>query len=283
MIKECNEIQMHSVEDFFDRSLTAHMPSEKFKKLQETTVLMGGVGGGSNVAELLARKGVGHIIISDIDVYECHNIRQRGSVVSSLGKEKVLVMEERLRDVNPHIKVTCVREGITCENAEKYVDQADIVVDLIDLHALDAKVVMHRAARKQGKYVLTAPSVINGAVMWIFSPDGDITFEEFFNYVEGMPMSELAWNHLLKAIPRFPSEELKEMYKQAAHGTRSIPLDAVGVEQASIMLVTAIENILFGNLKNIVTVPKGLQVDLSRLQDGMVVVDQSQKKEVGLC
>lgn len=260
-------------EDYFSRAIGAHLTSDQFKTLQDTTVLLGGVGGGSNVAELLVRKGFGKFIIADLDVYEPHNIRQRGSTFSTLGVEKVEAMKERLLDVNPHVEVTTVPEGVTPENAPGLVEQSDVIVDLIDLHALDAKAVMHQAARRFGKYVVTCPSVINGAVLWVFAPDGEITFEEFFDYDPDVPMSETAWRHLLRAIPTFPSPELKELYRQAAQGTRSIPLDAVGVDQASVLIVSALENIVFERWENVISVPRGIQVDVSRPELGCQIVE----------
>lgn len=251
-----------AVEEFFQRSLTAHLPDPLFRKLQNSTVLMGGVGGGSNMAELMARKGIGHVIVSDLDRYECHNIRQRCSLVSTLGVEKVVATQDRLLDVNPHIRVTPVREGITLENADGLVRRSDVVVDMLDLHAIKEKVALHRAARRHRKYVLTAPSVINGAVLWTFGPDG-MTFEEFTGYDEGKPLGVQAWSLLRRMIPRFPREAPEEMYREASYGTRTIPLDACGVDQSSVMVVAQLENILLGRMDRVVTVPRGIHADMS--------------------
>ncbi|MEK7866667.1 MAG: ThiF family adenylyltransferase [Planctomycetota bacterium] len=251
-----------TAQDLFQRSLTAHLPLPQFERLRRTTVLVAGLGGGSNIAELLARKGIGRFIVADPDVYEPHNIRQRGSLVSTQGRGKVEVMVERLRDVNPGVEVTPVPEGITFDNVAELVRQADYVVDMVDFHGLREKVALSRAARAQGKVVLTAPSIVNGGLLYVFRPDG-VTFEEFFEYEEGLPMAEIGPRFLRRLIPRFPSDAPREMYLAAARGERTLPLDAVGVEQASVLLVAALENLVLGRPERVVFVPKGVLVDAS--------------------
>jgi hypothetical protein len=251
-----------SLKDIFQRSLAAHLPGSAFARLQGTSVLVAGLGGGSNIAELLARKGVGRIVLADLDVYEPHNVRQRGSTAATWGKEKVAVMSERLRDINPFIQVMPVPEGVTQANACELVRQADIAVDMLDFHALKEKVAFYRAAREQGKTVVTAPSVVNGAVLYVFAPDGP-TFEAFFEYEEGLPLAEQALHLLKRLIVHFPPEAPEELYRAAARGERTIPLDAVGVDQAAVLAVGAIENLALGRPERVIRIPRGIHIDVS--------------------
>jgi molybdopterin/thiamine biosynthesis adenylyltransferase len=250
------------VEQFFQRSLSAHLPFSSFEKLQETTVLVAGLGGGSNIAELLARKGIGHLIIADPDIFESHNIRQRGHLISTLGKSKTETMYKRLNDIYPKIKVTPIYKGITLENVSDIVQQADYIIDMIDFSALREKAALYQSCRELGKVVLTAPSVVNGAVLYIFTPEG-ISFEQFFGYEDGLPMHELGPRVMKRIIPRYPSEAPEELYQAAARGERTIPLDAVGVDQAAVLAVAAIENLVLGRLERVVTIPRGIHVDTS--------------------
>jgi molybdopterin/thiamine biosynthesis adenylyltransferase len=246
----------------FQRSLSAHLPEPAFTRLQQMSVLIAGLGGGSNIAELLARKGVGRMTIADLDVYEPHNIRQRGSTSATWGKDKVDVMADRLREINPFAAVTPVRGGVTLANARELVEQADVAVDMLDFHALKEKVALHRAAREQGKMVLTAPSVVNGAVLYVFTPAGP-SFEEFFEYQEGLPLGEQALRFLKRLIVHFPPEAPEELYRAAARGERTIPLDAVGVDQAAVLTAAAIENLALGRTERVVAIPRGIQIDAS--------------------
>lgn len=265
--------------DIFQRSLTAHLPPRMFEKVNRCSVLIAGMGGGSNIAELLARKGFGRLTIADLDHYEAHNIRQRGSCATTWGRSKVDVMRERLLDINPHGDVSVVPEGVTLENVEVLVERSNYLVDMIDFHALREKVALYRAARRAGKHVLTAPSVVNGAVLYIFSPRG-VTFEEFFGYEVGLPTGLLGERMLKRLIPRYAPEAPEELYLAAARGERTIPLDAVGVDQASVLLVAALENLVLGRNDRVVTVPCGIQVDVSDPSYLSRIVDFSREFQV---
>lgn len=256
------ETMTSRIEEFFQRSLTAHMPPEAFEKLQKTSVLVAGLGGGSNIAELLARKGFGRIVIADLDTYEPHNVRQRGSLISTQGQEKVRVMHDRLRDIYPGIEIVPVHEGITMDNADRLAKESDFIVEMLDFSALAEKIALHRAARQHGRFALTAPSVINGAVLWVFDPAG-MTFEQFIGYREGMTKDQLGPRLLKRAIPHYPPEAAESLYQAAARGERTIPLDAVGVDQAAVMAVGAVENMALGRFDRVVTFPRGIQIDVS--------------------
>ena len=248
--------------EIFQRSLAAHLPPSSFSLLQGASIFIGGLGGGSNIAELLARKGVGRLTIADLDVFEPHNVRQRGSLASTWGRAKVDVMTERLRDINPSLDVTPVGEGVTLWNVSELVRRSDVVVDMLDFHALKEKVALHQAARTFGKTVVTTPSVVNGAVLYVFTPDGP-TFEEFFGYDATVPLRDLALRFLRRLITHYPDEAPEELYQAAARGERTIPLDAVGVDQASVLAAAALENLILGRRERVVTIPRGIQVDLS--------------------
>ncbi len=251
-----------SLEEIFQRSLTAHLPPPRFERLRSCRVLIAGLGGGSNIAELLVRKGVGRLVLADLDHYECHNVRQRGCTTRTLGRSKVEVMRERLLDINPHAEVVGIPEGITLANADRLARESDFVVDMIDFHSLREKVALYRAARLAGKWTLTAPSVVNGAILYVFAPDG-VPFERFFGYEEGLPPGELGTRMLRRLIPRYAPEAPESMYLAAARGERTIPLDAVGVDQAAVLLVSALENLALGRTERVVSVPRGIQVDVS--------------------
>ncbi len=88
-------------------------------------------------------------------------------------------------------------------------------------------------------------------------------------------MTEIGPRFLKRLVPRFPAEAPKEMYVAAARGERTLPLDAVGVEQASVLLVAALENLVLGRPERVVFVPKGILVDASDPGFLAAVVDYS--------
>lgn len=75
---------------------------EKREELNNKTVVIIGVGGvGGYVVESLARCGIGHLILIDFDVVDITNKnRQLVALDSTIGKKKVDVLKDRVKDIN---------------------------------------------------------------------------------------------------------------------------------------------------------------------------------------
>ncbi|MBE6546057.1 MAG: tRNA threonylcarbamoyladenosine dehydratase [Ruminococcaceae bacterium] len=114
-------------------------------------VALFGVGGvGSYAAEALARSGVGMVELVDGDTVCRTNInRQLIALESTVGRAKVEVAAERMRDINPEIRVICRREVILPETAQKFDFSAyDFVIDAID--TVSGKLAIAEAAVRAG-------------------------------------------------------------------------------------------------------------------------------------
>ena len=109
---------------------------ENLSLLAASRVAVIGLGGvGAYAAEMLARAGVGNLMIVDSDVVSPTNKnRQLLALDSTMGRPKAEVMEERLLDINPEIKLTKVSEYITGENVAAVLGPfaPEVVVDAID-------------------------------------------------------------------------------------------------------------------------------------------------------
>lgn len=108
---------------------------EAMKKLENSRVAVFGVGGvGGYTVEALARSGVGTIDIIDDDKVCLTNInRQIIALTSTIGKYKVDVAEERIKDINPKIVVNKHKMFFTPETSGEFdFSQYDYVVDAID-------------------------------------------------------------------------------------------------------------------------------------------------------
>lgn len=117
---------------------------EGIEKLQNAKVAVYGLGGvGSYVVEALARAGIGHLVIIDYDKFDETNInRQIGALHSTIGKYKIDVMEERILDINPNIKVQKYLPT-DIEGGEENLITSDFtyVVDAIDTMTSKLKVI----------------------------------------------------------------------------------------------------------------------------------------------
>jgi len=103
--------------------------------LKNSRVAVFGIGGvGSFAAEAIARAGVGSIDVFDDDKVCLTNInRQLIALHSTIGKQKVEVMRERILDINPRCVVTAHACFYSAETADS-VDLAvyDYIIDAID-------------------------------------------------------------------------------------------------------------------------------------------------------
>ena len=108
---------------------------EGLKKLQNSRIAVFGIGGvGGYVVEALARSGIGAIDLIDNDDVCISNLnRQIIALHSTVGKTKVDAAEERLKDINPDIKVKKFKTFYTPETKNLFdFTKYDYVVDAID-------------------------------------------------------------------------------------------------------------------------------------------------------
>ncbi|WP_140920733.1 tRNA cyclic N6-threonylcarbamoyladenosine(37) synthase TcdA [Limnobaculum xujianqingii] len=94
-----------------------------------------GIGGvGSWAAEALARSGIGHLTLIDMDdVCVTNTNRQIHALRQTVGQPKGEVMALRIAEINPECEVTCIDDFITADNVAEYLTkQFDYVIDAID-------------------------------------------------------------------------------------------------------------------------------------------------------
>lgn len=105
------------------------------EKLKNATVAIFGLGGvGGYAAEALARSGVGHLVLVDHDTVSLSNLnRQILATHSTIGKYKIDVAAERIRDIDPAVKVRTYKTFFLPETADTFdFSEYDYVVDAID-------------------------------------------------------------------------------------------------------------------------------------------------------
>lgn len=129
------------------------------ERLRRASVCIVGIGGvGSWSAEALARTGVSHITLVDLDmVAESNTNRQIHALGDIYGKAKVEAMAERIRAINPDCEVSCIEEFINPENVDNILGRNfSVVIDAID--QVRAKAAMIAFCKKE-----KAPIIVAGA------------------------------------------------------------------------------------------------------------------------
>jgi tRNA A37 threonylcarbamoyladenosine dehydratase len=109
---------------------------EKMDRLKNAHVLIVGLGGiGSFAGEFISRAGVGTLTLIDGDVFDPTNKnRQLTALDSTIGKNKAVVLAERLKDINPEVKLNVLEEFVLPERVWEILEtfQPDYVMDCID-------------------------------------------------------------------------------------------------------------------------------------------------------
>lgn len=145
-----------SVKEEFSR--TAYVYGEDaVEKLNKAKVAVFGVGGvGGFICEALARAGVGSIDIFDKDTVSPSNInRQIIALHSTVGREKVDVMRQRMLDINPECKVNAYSVFYLPENADDFdLSIYDYIADAVD--TVSAKLEIAERAYRLGIPVISA-------------------------------------------------------------------------------------------------------------------------------
>ena len=94
-----------------------------------------GVGGvGSWTVEALARSGIGKLTMVDLDdVCITNTNRQLPALDGEMGRPKAVVLEERIRRINPEIQVESLLEFFTDASADRLLSvKPALVIDAID-------------------------------------------------------------------------------------------------------------------------------------------------------
>ena len=108
---------------------------EGMERLWSSRVAVFGIGGvGGFAAEALARSGIGRLELIDSDTVAESNLnRQIIALHSTVGRPKVEVMRERIRDISPETEVTARQCLFLPETAEDFdFGRYDYVIDAID-------------------------------------------------------------------------------------------------------------------------------------------------------
>ena len=129
---------------------------EGVDRLRSARVAIFGLGGvGGYAAEALARAGVGQMDLIDDDTVSLTNLnRQLLATHSSIGKYKVDVAAERIRDIDPTIELRTYRCFYLPETAEQFdFSQYDYVLDAID--TVTGKLALIAQAKAAGTPVIS--------------------------------------------------------------------------------------------------------------------------------
>ncbi len=100
------------------RAFDARHPAGWREKLLQARVAVAGLGGlGSNIALMLARSGVGHLLLVDCDVVDSTHLNRQAYGVDDLGVKKTRALERLIREASPYTEIETADVKIDRSNA----------------------------------------------------------------------------------------------------------------------------------------------------------------------
>ncbi|MCD6296618.1 MAG: ThiF family adenylyltransferase [Deltaproteobacteria bacterium] len=129
---EKQSISRYGVYVFYINHLIARMPSkENYEFLSRKKVAIIGCGaGGSKDAEYLVKSGVGKIVLIDDDTLQTENILRHSCQLDDLSIEKVYAVKDKLKKINPYVKVQPLRKNLDIIDAktDELIRDSDLII-----------------------------------------------------------------------------------------------------------------------------------------------------------
>lgn len=126
-------------------------------EISRSKVAICGLGGlGSNIAVMLARAGVGKLILIDFDSVDLSNIHRQQYKIGQIGMKKTDAITENTAELNPYIEIETHCKKITESNAYNLLKNADIICEAVDDAETKAMIADVWAERLTDKYLVSA-------------------------------------------------------------------------------------------------------------------------------
>ena len=133
MTRMQKEMQERISREQLDQAFDARFPEEMRTKLRNARVAVAGLGGlGSNIAVMLARSGIGELMLVDFDTVDVTNLNRQTYLIPQLGKPKAEAFPEILYQINPYLTYRSVCIKVTPDNVKELFSEYPIVCEAFD-------------------------------------------------------------------------------------------------------------------------------------------------------
>lgn len=120
-------------QDALDSMMRARHTPKLHDKLKQSTIAVCGLGGlGSHIAIMLARSGIGKLILFDFDIVEPSNLNRQSFYVSDLGLYKSEAIGNQIKTINPYTQIKLHTLRITRDNIGELFGECNVVCEAFD-------------------------------------------------------------------------------------------------------------------------------------------------------
>lgn len=225
----------HDLSRYHRQMLLPGFGDEGQRSLLKSKALVVGCGAlGTVVANLLARAGVGHLVIVDRDFIEMTNLQRQvlfeeSDVQNAIPKAEAA--RQKIAKINSQVQVTAIVDDVNHTNIEKLAEGCDVIVDGVD--NFETRFIVNDAAVKLG-----IPYVYGGAV-------GTVGMQ--YAILPHTPAGDSAWEKAGRATPC-----LRCIFEQAPPPGMNPTCDTAGVLGTTVGIIATYEanealKILTGN------------------------------------
>jgi molybdopterin/thiamine biosynthesis adenylyltransferase len=249
----------YSYEAAFSRNIGWVTEGEQ-EKLRRARVCIAGLGGVGGIYLLtLARLGIGGFSVADFDTFSVANFnRQAGATVSTIDRPKLDVMVEMARDINPELDVRRFDQGLTPDNLDAFLADADVYLDGLDFFALPMRELVFAACARKRIPATTVAPLGMGAALLNFVPGG-MSFDDYFGF-SGRTEEQQALRFLVGLSPSMLQMGYLADPSRVNLAERRGPSTIIAVQLCSGIAAAQVLKLILGR-GDIVAAPWGLHFD----------------------
>lgn len=208
------------IKDLFSRSMFILSP-EELCQFQKTKLGFLGVGMGSVVSELAVRMGFENLLIADGDVVQPSNLNRQNFTLEDCGHKKVDALSERLRLINPFIKLEVIDEMLNSESLEDIIPRMDIIFNFIDWDSVEF-LNCHNLCKEHNKTEIFTMNLGFTSACMVIGEDSP-SFEEYFNTSDTDEIKMLLTKHILDGLDE--NHHLHEAFRQYSYYRKFVDFD----------------------------------------------------------
>lgn len=139
------------------QALCSRIGTENQEKLEKAVVAVAGLGGlGSNIAYMLARAGVGSLILIDFDKVDISNLNRQQYKASQLGLFKTDALSANLKEIAPYISLTNHIVKLDEANTKELLGSSNIICEAFDNAESKAMLADIVLTQMKDKYLISA-------------------------------------------------------------------------------------------------------------------------------
>lgn len=140
-------LQQEIIPARYERNYDSISFLEQIRLLNSTVAVIGCGGLGGYAIEMLARLGIGNLIVIDGDIFKGSNLnRQLLCTENYIGKGKAEIAAARIKKINSSINTRACSQFINSDNINELMHGADVIVDALD--NIPARILLQKSCNR---------------------------------------------------------------------------------------------------------------------------------------